>query len=449
MFELLDSQRLMYYGDKKGVGQACLLCGSMLLPQKASLDDLQKAANEVFRINAGLRTRFIEKDGKVYQEYKAFSERKIEIKHFDSKDSLDKWARVYATIPLKLDIRTEGKGLPKSLWKTAKPSTKLIINIVRHKIGMFFIRLKYGMLKRKPACCEIILLDLPDSSGAIVKMHHVISDAWSMVLVANQFLQIMNGEAPQAYDFKEHIENEVAYVQRKSYYKDKEFVDAWLNKCTQKTWVWSYPYTSLSASRRTVALDKKISTQIRQYADAHSLTPYTIFLSATCIYMWRKMNKDTFFVGSVLLNRTGFREKNTVGMFVKATPLLVEINENDSFSEVLSKIRDISFSGLRHHRGYTIPLDKRNSLYDVWVSYQNAVFEAGLSAEFTQYYCNYVVDTTILSIEDRSGAGYYNLHFDHNCKVPESDVDELFQTVLTVLYDGLDNDTRKVKELGV
>ena len=70
MFELHDSQMFMYYADKQGAGQALLLCGSILIPHRIDIGKLQDAVNELFRLNNGLRTYFIEKDGKAYQNIK-------------------------------------------------------------------------------------------------------------------------------------------------------------------------------------------------------------------------------------------------------------------------------------------------------------------------------------------------------------------------------------------
>ena len=448
MFELSNTQRPMYFGDRQGVGQAGLLCGSVILPRKIPMEELRRAANEVLRINNGLRTYFIEKDGKVYQDYKPFEEQDFEIKHFSNTEELHAWARVFATIPLKLDIRTEGAGIPKSQWQSAKPSAKLVKNVVLHETKMLFTRTRYGRLRRKPACCELVLIDLPDACGAFLKLHHVIADAWTVVLVANQFLRVLQGEMPKAYDYSEFIESQAAYRNSRRCEKDRAFMEARLAKCPEPTWVWPQPYTSLEASRRTVVMDEELSRRVRDYAAAHELTPYTVFLTALCAWMRRKMGRDMFYVGSVVVNRAGVRERNTTGMFVHGVPLLMEMDGQRSFADALVNVRDTSFAGIRHQKGYVTPADTRDFLYDVWVSYQNATLDADPTAVCTQYYCNYVIDTTIFSIEDRVGDGRYKLHFDHNCKVPEEDVDEMFDTVLRVLREGLADDSRRLGELG-
>lgn len=447
MFELHNPQMVMYYIEKIGAGQACLMCGSLLLPRTIPESELQHAANEVFRINDGLRTRFVEKDGKVWQEYAPYAERTFEVKRFDSREALDEWGSVYATIPLKLDIRSEGAGVPKSTWKRTAPSMTLVKNVALHEAKMYFTKRRYGMLHREPACCEIILIQLPGQSGAIIKMHHVIADGWTVMLAANHFVAVLNGETPQTYSYEEYIQSELAYRSSPRYEKDKRFFAEQLRRCPEPTWVWPSPYTSLEARRRTVEMDESLSRGIVDYARAHGVTPYTLFLTAVCVFMGRKMRREQFYVGTVVSNRAGYRQKNTAGMFVNSAPLLMELRDGDRFADALAHVRGVSYSGFRHQKGSN-SRDTKQFLYDVWVSYQNMVLSGDEAAECKQYYCNYTIDTTIFTIEDHSGKGRYNLHFDYNVKVPEADVDELFRTVLGVLRGGIEDDSRPLGQLG-
>jgi hypothetical protein len=125
----------------------------------------------------------------------------------------------------------------------------------------------------------------------------------------------------------------------------------------------------------------------------------------------------------------------------------MEIRETDSFADALVCVRDISFSGFRHQKGTAKTRDTKKLLYDVWISYQEMALEADAEAECKQYYCNYTIDTTILTIEDRSRDGSFTLQFDHNVKVSEPEVDELFRTVLGVLSEGMEDDGRLISEL--
>ena len=216
-------------------------------------------------------------------------------------------------------------------------------------------------------------------------------------------------------------------------------MDSEFAKCPEQTWLWPERYKSLEAKRRTVELDKDFSTRINAFCDSHKITPYILFLSAITLYRRKKLNRDTFYVGSVSLNRSNFKEKNTVGMFVTGIPVLMEFDKNDTYAQLMDKVSTKSVNAFRHYKGAKITPDSKEKLFDIWVSFQNATLDADPTAICTQYYCNYVIDTTILSIEDRSSDGKFKLHFDHNIKVSEEDTDELFDTVIGNLHKIIDN----------
>ena len=438
MFELHDAQMFMYFGCKQGAGQAALLTGSIIIPRKIEMNKLQDAANEVFRINDGLRAFFIEKDEKVYQDAKPYKRREFKVLHFNSKEEVDEYGKVYGTIPLELEIHTEGSGVSKERWKNEKPSATLVKNVIIHETKMFFTKLRMGMLNNDPAVCEMSLLDLPDACGAIIKIHHIIADAWTVMLVANQFLSLLKGETVEAYNYEDFIESEKKYKLSNRYQRDKEYMDAEFAKCPEQTWLWPERYKSLEAKRRTVVLDKELSSRIYDFCENRKVTPYILFLSAITLYMRKKLGRDKFYVGSVSLNRSTYKEKNTVGMFVTGIPVLMELDSNDTYAQVIEKVNLKSVNAFRHYKGAKITPDSKEKLFDIWVSFQNATLDADPTAICTQYYCNYVIDTTILSIEDRSSDGQFKLHFDHNIKVSEKDTDELFNSVIINLKNIID-----------
>lgn len=447
MFELYGEQIFFYGLEKRGFGQCALLCGSMLFNKKIPMGDLQHAANEVFWLNEGLRTRFVEKDGKVYQEAAPFQPQKFDVKHFKSKAEMDAWCRTYATIPLKLDIRSEGEGYPKSNAGGGKPPFKLVKNVVKHNVSMFLTKAKFGMLGRKPSCCEIVLLDLPDVSGAIVKMHHIISDGWTVMLVANQMARIINGDTPETYSYEDFIKRELAYQQTDHYKRDCDFFEKQLEVCSDQTWIWPGSFTSLEALRTDRVLDMETTNRIREYATSHGFTPYTLFLSALLVFMKRKMKRDQFFINSIVFNRKGIQDKNTTGLFVRAVPILMELDDNETFAELLKYTMKRSAMGLRHQKGSLKHNNTTGLFSNVLVSYQDSGLDVDKDIECTAYYCNYVSDTKCFTVEDRAGTGQFKIHFDHNVMVSDADVDEMFEVILSVLKNGIEDDTRKICEL--
>ena len=447
MHKLYNDQDFFYFFDKIGAGQTENITGSMIIPRKVPVSELQAAANELIRINSLLRVRFIEKDGEVYQEIKPYEEKDFEVMRFESRAALHEWCDGYGTIPLTLDWRTEGAGIPKSRWKAAHVSPVLVKNMLVHKEKMRKLTKKYGMTDREPGAYELILFELPDECGAIVKMHHIISDAWTVLLLANQFLEILKGEHPAAYDYLEVMSASDNYEETKRYLKDVEFFEEQHRKCPESTWLWPGSMTTLEAARSTRTLSEDLTRQINEYVEAHGVSPYVLFLTAMAVYISRKLGRDMFYFGAIAGNRSGVREQNTVGPFIKQFPLLLELDQNESFADTLARIKSRSFAGYKHHKGYHAPNDNAESPYDLFVSYQNSVLSADETAILTQHFCNYMPDFMIVSMEDHGRDGAFKLHFDHNFKVPDSDVDELLETVIGVLDEGTADDSRSIGSL--
>ena len=446
MYELTNRQMVFYGIDKAGIGQAAVLCGSMILSQKVPVEKMQREANALFRMNDSMRARFVEIDGKVFQEFIPYAERVFDVMRFESKEALDAWCAVYATIPLKLDIRSEGAGVPKRMWKKNGTSPALIKNVILHKAATALKKWRYG-IKTPRACCEVKLFQLPEASGVILKMHHVVSDAWTMLLVANQFLMLLKGESPRAYQYEEFVRSQEEYGISRRAQRDQAFFAQQYERCPEATLVWPQSLTNLTAARTTRSMDQDLTSRIRAYAAGHGISPYILFLTAVGVFAWRRLKRDLFYVGSVVIGRTGIREKNTAGLFVNAVPLLMAFQQDESFGETVLRVRDANFSCFRHEKGNSDNTIYK-LLYDLWISYQDATLEADDTVELTQYYCNYTGTMKVFTVEDRAKEGRFKLHFDHNLLIPEADVNELFRVVMDVLQKGIEDDSRKIGELG-
>lgn len=452
MYELTDFQKTIYGADASGIGQMMTLTGSVILPSTAYEFELQRAVNEVFRLNDMLRARFVEKDGTVYQEIKPFAEQRFDVLTFDSKEEMQAWAEEYATIPLKLDVRKVGKRSPKrhegQKVEVTPAMLSLGAHIAAHQALTQIKRKKMG-IKLTPACCEVKLVQLPGASGVIIKMHHVATDAWSMMLLANQFIRLLNGEEPQAYQFDEYVKNEREYRRTEAFKRDAEFFEEQYQRCPENTLVWAKDVTSLVSTRRTVPMGIDLTTAIEEYATAHNTSPFIVLLTAYSIYLGRKMGRNTFYVGTTCINRTGVREKNTVGLFANNTPLLMELDDNTSFADTVMWVRDANFACFRREKGFILGLGQEAVPYSVAISYQNAMLENGMAAEITEYHNKYFFHGMMIRIENNSLTGELRVHYDHNPQaVPEEDIDELVRVVHAILREGVADDTRAIGELG-
>lgn len=100
---LTKSQKLIYDMEKYvGEGRISIICGSMMLAGKKTIGEMQKAVNEIYRINDSLRTRIIEDETGVHQEINSYHEKEYEVLRFKTKKELDVYAENYAKVSLDL-----------------------------------------------------------------------------------------------------------------------------------------------------------------------------------------------------------------------------------------------------------------------------------------------------------------------------------------------------------
>ena len=98
------------------------------------------------------------------------------------------------------------------------------------------------------------------------------------------------------------------------------------------------------------------------------------------IYLSKINNIEAPIIGTPVLNRTNFKEKNTAGMYISTIPFKSVVKPDITFDEFLKNVNLMQMSTYRHQKyPYTLLLeelkekyDYTQNLYDVVLSYQNA-----------------------------------------------------------------------------
>ena len=408
---LTKPQKLIYDMEKYSGGAIAVICGSVLRKDRRDLTELKSAVNELYRLNDALRTRIVEADGAAMQAVVDFTERDTDVLQFPNKAELEAYAAEYAKQPLDF----------------------------------------HGNL------CELKIVLLPDSYGLLAKLHHIIGDAWSLSLIASQFCAVLDGKSPAAYAYSEYAAEEAKYLESGRYEKDRAFFLEQFKKCDEVTYLSEKQSESLAAARKTFVIDAEQSRLISAYTEAHHTSPFMLFMAALSACMNRvKMNVEKFYIGTAVLNRTGVHEKNTVGMFINTVPMLIKLNNEQTFAENLSSIEASAFAVFRHQKyNYgDVLTDIRKEygfserLYDVMLSYQNAKITAGGDAESTWYHSGVQTESLQIHIDDRDGEGIFKIQYDYQTeKFTEQEINRLHRHICNLLFDAIANDSKRLYEL--
>lgn len=409
---LTKPQKLIYDMEKFAGGAIAVICGSMLVHGKKDLSEIKRAVNELYRLNTALRIRIVETGGEVSQTICDYTEQDFNVLCFENKAELDTYAEDYAKKPLDF----------------------------------------YGNL------CEINIVTLPEQYGLLIKLHHIIGDAWTLSLLGTQFNKLINGEEVEAYSYADYVESETTYIQSKRYEKDKAFFVEQFKKCDEVTYLNEKQSDSLNACRKTFVIGKEQTSIINTYTQQKGTSAFMLFIAVLATYMNRvKMNAEKFYIGTAVLNRSGVKENNTVGMFVNTAPMLMELDNSKSFAENLSTIEDTTFSVFRHQKynyGDVLSAIRKEfnfteKLYDVMISYQNATV-TGADIETTWYHSGSQSESLQIHIDDRDNEGIFRIHYDYlTDKFTENEIERIHQHICNLLFDAIADDSKKLYELNI
>lgn len=304
---------------------------------------------------------------------------------------------------------------------------------------------------------EFKILKYEDNKGAVLlKMHHIISDAWSYSKIIEQFVKyytsLENNEAIGNLDVPGYIEfvnTTLEYKNSEKYKKDEEFWNEYLSefedKVTLKDRIKNIKNTS---SRYNVKLKKEINYKILEYCKENRISPYVMFLAALSVYLYRIKDKNDFVIGTPSLNRANFKEKQMLGMFVSTLPLRVKIQENEKFLDVAHDIARNTMSIFRHQKYPYINTLKNirsknnnnNNLYGIILSYQNARVEFEDKEKYdTKWYENdFQHEDLQIHILDMDSTGVLEINYDYlNELFDKIEIEYLHTRIMAIIENAI------------
>lgn len=238
---------------------------------------------------------------------------------------------------------------------------------------------------------KIVLFKYPDGHGGfVINSHHIISDSWTNGIVANDvaliYAKLKNNEnyyKDESLSYKTYLESEKAYINSSKFEKDKLYWSEVFNTIPEVATIPSINENSnnqdsINAKRLLINIEDTVLKNILLYCEENKVSLYNFFMTVFAIYIGRVSFLDEFVIGTPILNRTNFKEKQTTGMFINTLPLKINLKNNKTFLETLKDIA-INSMGLLRHQKYSFQyiiddLRKKDSsipkLYDILYSYQ-------------------------------------------------------------------------------
>lgn len=270
-----------------------------------------RAFREVVQRHEVLRTNFVEEDGSVYQ-----------LIH----DAID--------LPL---VETDLSTLPAA---QREPEVRRILD--QDAVTPYDLE--------RSSLIRIHLLVLgPQEHVAIINMHHIVSDGWSMDVLMREFATLYTAYRNGTPAVLEPLAIQYAdYAQWQRDWLEGDAIDAqlafWCAQLDGIPSVHNLPLDHARPSQQDFAgethfqeFDLALSARIRQFCVEHDVTPFMFLQTAFALLVHRFSNESDVVIGTPIAGREQHETQALIGFFVNTLAIRTRFDTGLTFDEVLRR----------------------------------------------------------------------------------------------------------------
>lgn len=320
---------------------------------------------------------------------------------------------------------------------------------------------------------KFYLIKFPNKHGAfILNIHHLISDAWTLALVSNEVIKnyynLKNNLPLITYEtsYLDYIVSEQNYLNSDKFNKDRDYWNTIFETVPE---VATLPGTSSNkltlnscvANRKMQKLDHSLMDAIRTFCQENRVSVFNFFMAVFSIYIGRACNLEDFVIGTPILNRCNYHDKNTFGMFISTMPFRIQLKNHISFKDFVAILAKDSLTMLRHQKypyaNLLEDLRKENknipNLYNILLSYQitNAKNNQATIDYTTQWTFNgNCADPINIHLFDLNDTGDFDLAYDYQTAIyTANDINCIHNRVLNIIQQVLSAPSILLKEIEI
>ena len=302
-------------------------------------------------------------------------------------------------------------------------------------------------------------------------MHHIISDGWSMGVLMREVAALYEAFVRGAASPLEELPIQYAdYAVWQRETLNEEVIERQLSYWRQQLGgelpVLELPTDNARPAVQTfrgaverVMLSGKLSEGLREVSRREGATLYMVLLAAFKVLLMRYTGQEEIIVGTPIAGRNRVETEGLIGFFVNTLVLRTEVRGEDSFGEVVRRVREVVLEGHAHQE---VPFEKlveelkpkrdlsRSPLFQVAFMFQSAgekeLASSGLSLSMLQSHAGASKFDVTLSLVDDGQELSGTLEY--NTDLYEAATMERLAANFKTLLDGVvANQARRVSEL--
>ena len=430
MENLTNSQKSIWVTEQYYKGSSVnSICGTAIIEEKVDFKKLEKAIKIVCNKHDSFRLKIKVVDGKAMQELDKKEECNIENIEVENLEELENIRRKIVKIPFKIE--------ESSLFQ------------------FYIFKLKNG------------------TGAFMLNIHHIISDAWTLGFICNdiikEYSKLMENEYSEEkaiYSYVDYINSEKEYLNSEKFQKDKKY---WEEKFENISEIANIPGSKdagienidAKGNRKQYEVNKNLVKMMKEYSKKNKISLYNFFMAIYAIYIGEITNLDEFVIGTPILNRTNYKEKNVAGMFINTVPFKITLTEEEDFQEFAKTIAKDSLQMLKHQKySYQLLLenlrekDKNTpNLYNILLSYQitNAQMNEGNIKYKTDWTFNGCVANNLeIQVYDLNDTGSLNIAYDYKTSIyEEKDIDNVNKRIMNIIEQVLSQENIKISDIDI
>lgn len=235
-------------------------------------------------------------------------------------------------------------------------------------------------------------------------MHHMISDGWSMGILIHELMSVYNraikGDHEQSASLRIQYKDYAVWLQEQlSDQSLQSHKDYWLQQLEGEIPVLELSGDRVRPAMRTYnggivyhVLKNETTDRLRDLLKQEGSTLFMGLLATLNALLYRYTGQVDMVIGSPVAGRDHADLENQIGFYLNTLALRSRFGENDSFTSLLHKVKQITLGAYEHQ---IYPFDElvdqldlkwnmsRNALFDVMIILQNTnVLQQGKQQKF-------------------------------------------------------------------
>jgi len=222
-------------------------------------------------------------------------------------------------------------------------------------------------LSREPLIRATILRLSEQEHFAVIAMHHIISDAWSMSLFIQEVAALYEPFAkgvPAVLPEPPIQFADYAFWQREQLQGEalESQLSYWMDQLRNLPSVTELPAgrprpSTLSdkGTRRFIKLSKELTSALKELSRREGATLFMTLLAAFQVLLHSYTGQEDILIGSPIANRTRPETETLIGLFVNTLVLRGDLSGNPSFRELITRVRETTLAADAHQ---SLPFDK-------------------------------------------------------------------------------------------